>query len=110
MRSKETTTPPSTGTAAPDSPVPEPRAVSGIPSSAAAVTTAATSAVEPGRTTAAGRTGATVSDSSWHRSSPTASPWSTCAAPTRPARRSPIVTVSGAARMDLPSSDVPRLR
>ena len=64
MRSKETTTPPATGIDAPESPVPEPRAVIGTPSSRAAVTMAATSAVEAGRATASGRTASRPSDSS----------------------------------------------
>ena len=64
MRSKETTMPPATGTEAPDSPVPDPRAVTGMPSSAAALTMAATWSVVDGRATASGRTGSTPRASS----------------------------------------------
>ncbi len=65
IRSNETTIPSSRGTQAPDRPVAEPRAVTGIPISFAIRRTAATSAAVPGRTTAAGRRAATVSASSW---------------------------------------------
>ena len=65
------------GVAAPDNPVPEPRAVTGTPSCAATRTTPATSAVPAGRTTASGRTATPVSASSWVYSSGIASPVST---------------------------------
>ena len=48
MRSKETTTPPRPGMQPPDSPVPDPRGVRGMPSATAALTRAATSSVVPG--------------------------------------------------------------
>ncbi len=64
MRSNETTMPSGSGMAAPDRPVPLPRAVTGTRSSFATRRTAATSSVVPGRTTAAGVEAATVSDSS----------------------------------------------
>ncbi len=53
------------GVADPDRPVPLPRAVTGVPVSAARVRTAATSSAVFGRTTWAGRVGSTVSVSSW---------------------------------------------
>ena len=91
MRSKETTIPPSTGIDAPDNPVPEPRAVTGTPSSAATRTTAATSSVVAGRATARGRTGVRPSPSSWQRSSETAPPTSTWSGPQMAANRSVII-------------------
>ena len=65
IRSNDTTRPPLAGTAAPDSPVPEPRAVTRSPCAPATRSTAATSAVLPGRTTNAGAVAATVRLSSW---------------------------------------------
>ena len=56
MRESESTAQPGTGRAPPESPVPEPRGTSGTPASRATRTTAATSSVEPGRTTSSGRT------------------------------------------------------
>jgi hypothetical protein len=64
MRSNDTTIPPSTGMQAPDNPVPDPRAVTGTLCRPATRSTAATSAVVPGSTTAAGFTGVAVSASS----------------------------------------------
>ena len=54
MRSTESTKPPKTGKAPPERPVPAPRGVTGKYSSWAKRRTAATSAVLPGNTTAAG--------------------------------------------------------
>ena len=65
MRSNDTTMPSARGTAAPDRPVPLPRAVTGTRCSFATRSTAATSAVLPGRTTNAGVSGVAVSASSW---------------------------------------------
>ena len=90
IRSKETTIPPDTGMAAPESPVPEPRAVSGTRSATAACTTAATSSAVPGRTTRRRRTASLPRDSSWVTSSSTRAPTSTWAAPTRSISRSSI--------------------
>ena len=58
LRIREVTmrTPSACGSAPPDSPVPEPRATNGTPSSAQARTTAATCAVVCGSTTRAGVT------------------------------------------------------
>ena len=52
MRSSERITPPSTALAPPDRPVPAPRGTIGTPAAAHALTTAATSAVLVGRTSA----------------------------------------------------------
>jgi len=60
IRSNDTTSPPAAGTAAPDNPVPAPRAVTLSPWAPATRSTAATSAVLPGRTTNAGAVAATV--------------------------------------------------
>ena len=65
MRSKASRMPSATGTAAPESPVPLPRATTGTPCSLATLSTSDTSSVEPGRTTARGTTGTVVSASSW---------------------------------------------
>jgi hypothetical protein len=65
MRSNDTTIPPSAGMHAPDSPVPDPRAVTGTPWRSATPSTAATSPVVDGSTTATGLTGVAVSASSW---------------------------------------------
>jgi hypothetical protein len=65
IRSNDTTSPPAAGTAAPDSPVPEPRAVTRSPWAPATFSTPATSAVLPGLTTNAGAVAATVRLSSW---------------------------------------------
>ncbi len=64
-RSNEITSPPRRGIAAPDKPVPEPRAVTGSPRSLATCSTAATSPVLPGRTTNAGSPGVRPRASSW---------------------------------------------
>ena len=56
--------PSATGTAAPERPVPLPRATTGTPRSSATRRTAATSR-RAGRTTASGPTGTAVSASSW---------------------------------------------
>ncbi len=65
MRSKASRMPSATGTAAPDSPVPLPRATTGTPCSLASFSTSDTSSVEPGMTRASGTTGTVVSASSW---------------------------------------------
>ena len=88
IRSNDTTTPPATGMHAPDSPVPDPRPVTGIPWAPAHPTMATTSAVEPGRTTARGRTGEADRASSWVSSSLMSHPESMLAAPTIPASSS----------------------
>jgi len=54
MRANERTTPPRAGTAPPHRPVPAPRATTGSPHDFAILTTAATSRVLRGKTTAAG--------------------------------------------------------
>ena len=63
IRESATTTAPSTGSAPPERPVPAPRGTMGAPAARAARTTAATSSVEPGSTTSAGRTRYPVSPS-----------------------------------------------
>ena len=65
MRSKASRIPSATGTAAPESPVPLPRATTGTPCELATRSTSDTSPVEPGMTTASGTTGTVVSASSW---------------------------------------------
>ncbi len=65
MRSNDTTMPSATGMQAPDMPVPAPRAVTGTPLSSARRSTAATSSVVAGSTTAIGRWGVAESASSW---------------------------------------------
>ena len=65
MRSNDTTMPSGRGTQAPDMPVPAPRAVTGTRCSSARRSTAATSSVVAGSTTASGRCGVAVSASSW---------------------------------------------
>ncbi len=57
--------PSATGTAAPESPVPLPRATTGTPWSLASCRTSDTSPVDPGSTRATGTTGTVVSASSW---------------------------------------------
>ena len=54
MRASEMTMPSTTGKAPPERPVPAPRATKGTASRAQTPTIAATSAVEPGRTTSSG--------------------------------------------------------
>ena len=65
MRSKASRMPSAAGTAAPESPVPLPRATTGTPCSPASCNTEDTSLVEPGMTTASGTTGTVVRASSW---------------------------------------------
>ena len=64
IRSKASRIPSATGTAAPESPVPLPRAITGTRCSVATRSTSTTSSVEPGSTSASGTTGVTVSVSS----------------------------------------------
>lgn len=54
IRSNETTSPPSTGRAAADSPLPDPRAVTGMPSAAAIFSSSETSSAVAGFATYAG--------------------------------------------------------
>ena len=54
IRASETTTPPATGAAPPERPVPAPRATHGSDSRVQSRSTAETSSVEPGSTTSAG--------------------------------------------------------
>ncbi len=65
MRSNDTRIPSGGEIAAPESPVPLPRAVTGRWSSSATLSTAATSSVDRGRTTARGTLGVAVRASSW---------------------------------------------
>jgi hypothetical protein len=65
MRSNDTTMPSWRGLAAPDRPVPLPRAVTGVPVSVASARTAATCSAVSGRTTWAGVFGSADSVSSW---------------------------------------------
>ena len=83
MRAKERSTAPSSGVAAPESPVPAPRAVTERPADRAACTTATTSSRSAGHTTYAGLPAGTPSASSAHRSATDgSSPAITCSAPT----------------------------
>jgi hypothetical protein len=63
MREHSTTTPPSSATAPPERPVPAPLATKGTPASRQARTTAETSLVRRGNTTALGREPCRVSAS-----------------------------------------------
>ena len=65
MRSKASKMPSATGTAAPERPVPLPRATTGTLCSLASRRTSDTSSVDPGSTRARGTTGTVVSASSW---------------------------------------------
>ena len=65
MRSKDTRIDASPGVAAPERPVPDPRAVTGMRSASAKRRTSATSWVLSGQTTTAGVTASTVRHSSW---------------------------------------------
>ena len=63
MRERPTTTEPGVGRAPPERPVPAPRGTMGRPAAAAIRTTRATSSVEAGSTTSAGRVRPCVSPS-----------------------------------------------
>jgi hypothetical protein len=71
----------------PESPVPDPRGVSGTPREPASFTMAATSTVDPGRTTARGRMGVAVNAAAWVSSSLTPTPVLWLAVPTMSANR-----------------------
>ncbi len=70
MRDRPSSRHPGTGSAPPDSPVPEPRGTIGMPAACASFTTSTTSAVEAGRTTMAGEARKLVSASDSYVRSP----------------------------------------
>ena len=84
-----------------------PRAVSGTPCSPASATMAATSSVERGVTTAAGRRGVAVSASSWVRSSLMSSPATTLPAPTTFSSRAMSGDASSAMPRKVPAVVLP---
>ena len=104
IRANEITTPPSTGMAPPERPVPAPRGTSGTPCSAQKRASFATSAVSFGRTTASGVAISTAPSYSYRRRSSRAhstfsAPRRSRSAPASSAPRRPARTTAGAAVM-----------